>query len=460
MRWQRTVVALACLCGLLVLDAPVTRASHDISRLTFGVVEGNARPDDADKLGVGWERIIVPWWQYQPAGPQEFNTDVLPDSYVRRAQAAGRQIVGLIKGTPGWASSSGSLAALPRGLNLPYIDPGNPWGAFILKLVGHYAPLGLHDWIIWNEPDIRPGEGTVEFEGDVADYAQLLKISYLAAHTADPDVHIRIAGISWWHDLQAGRVPYLQRMLEVLAKDPDGPKNSWYFDGICTHIYFTTSSVWTILKSNRDILARFGLSGKAIWLTEFNASPRLDPKARLKARFQVSLDQQADFIIQASALALAAGVERLAVFKLYDNDFVPGQTEPWGLVRADGTLRPAFLAYQGVIQHFSGVQRVQRYDNGQATLVTLTFPDRTLYVIWSDTFQAGQVVAPASDITVYDAIGRPVQEPQAGVIELPGAEKIDVESVVVAGAVRILSLPGAPRRVEFRTGGGIVVPLN
>ena len=40
----------------------------------FGVVEAFYRPDDARALGVGWERVIFEWAQFQPDGPGDFNT--------------------------------------------------------------------------------------------------------------------------------------------------------------------------------------------------------------------------------------------------------------------------------------------------------------------------------------------------------------------------------------------------
>ncbi len=423
-------------------------------------------------LGVGWERIIFPWNLFQPNGPDDFNTSAVPQAYLDAAQAAGREVVGLIKGTPPWASESGALAAVPNGLWLPHDDPDNVFGAFVRMLVEYYSPRGIHHWIIWNEPDIRPGEGDVEFDGEVQDYFALLRTAYLAARSVDPTVHIQVAGMAWWYDVNRFREPYLLRLLRVIAADPAAHQNNWYFDGISLHIYFTTSDVWSIIMANRRFLLRFGLQDKAIWLSEFNASPRRDPLARIEARFTVSLEQQADFIVQASALALAAGVERLAVYRLYDNDFTPGLSEPWGLVRADGSLRPAFHAYHQVIQRFSGVQHVRRYHvEAGGTAVTLSFPEHTLYVMWSDAFNAGEflinVGGSDSAVTVYDAVGsllpsRMVAQwgTQLAVIEAPAAEPIDLATPVVSGGVRLVELPGQPRTMWFRAHDGQVTQLN
>jgi polysaccharide biosynthesis protein PslG len=444
------LVFIALLCGVSV------QAQGEGA--LFGVVEGYYRPDDATALGVTWERTTFYWYNFQPTSAADFDTNAVQ---VDAALGAGRQVVGVIKGTPAWAGS-GSPAAVPTGIDLPYNDPGNVFGAFVTRLVSHYAPMGVHHWIIWNEPDIRPGEGTVEFEGEVEDYYRLLRTAYLAANAVDPAAHIQIAGNSWWHDVNANREPYLARLLRVIMDDPGAAANNYYFDGATTHIYFTTTSVRYILNSTQTILSNFGLRRKELWLTEFNASPRRDPNGGISgASFNVSPEQQADFIVQASALALAANVERMAVYRLYDNDFVSGQSEPWGLVRADGSQRPAFGAYQRVIQQFRGATRVRAYSNEAATLVTMSVGGKTVYVMWSDTFEGGEFLmkgAPA-EITVQDSLGNAI--PQAGgTIAAPGAEHIDVDFVVVSGAVRIVTLRGGPLRVQFRQPNGNILTLN
>lgn len=438
---------------------------------TFGVIEAYHRPDDAAALGACWDRVIFAWDQFQPESADDFDTSVIPEAIFDDARAANRQIVGLIKGTPAWASESGSLGAAPDGIDLPFNDPDNHFGAFVSRLVEHFSPLGVHHWIIWNEPDIRPDEGTVEFQGDVEDYFYLLRTAYLAIKAADPDAHVQIAGLTWWFDRNHYRTFYLRRLLQRIYADPEAEANNWYFDGATAHIYFTTSSVWQILMDYVAALRDFGMSDKDLWLAEFNASPRRDPQAPLDALFQVSLDQQADFIVQASALALAAGVDRMAVYKLYDNHFVAGESESWGLVRADGSLRPAFDSYAQVIERFDPSADVRRSSIPQGTLITLAQQESTLYVMWSDTFTGGEFLIHAGGlngaVSVYDAVGdeRVIELVEdAGVplvvIDAPAAERIDLPWVVVGGAVRLVELPGAPRTAWYRTEGGQVIQLR
>jgi hypothetical protein len=457
------LLAAAPVSWIAAQDAPPDR--------TFGVIEAYYRPEEARTLGASWDRIIFHWNGFQPSGADDFDTSVVPQEYLDTARAANRQIVGLIKGTPTWASDSGSPGAVPDGLDLPYDDPDNLWGAFVIRLVEHYSAQGIHHWIIWNEPDIQAEDGIPEFEGDVADYFALLKTAYLAAKSIDPTAHIQIAGTTWWHDRENGREAYLYRLLRTISADRDASANNWYFDGISVHIYFTTSTVWPIIMAQRSFLEEYGLNEKQVWLVEFNASPRRDPVGGLDAPFSLTLEQQANFIVGAAASALASGTDRMAVFRLYDNHFQPGLAEPWGLVRHDNTLRPAFYAYQQVIQKFAGASRVERYHTGEATFIVFRFPDYTLYVMWSDTFNPGQFLINAGDltepVTIADAVGRDWSQDlvkQGGVnlalVDVPGAVKTDRSFVVVSGAVRILALDGAPRTAWFKNHRGVVTQLN
>ncbi|HYO87015.1 MAG TPA: hypothetical protein VER79_00090, partial [Candidatus Limnocylindrales bacterium] len=231
---------------------------------------------------------------------------------------------------------------------------------------------------------------------------------------------------------------------------------------------------WTvvpIIDQTNDILFDFGLSRKQVWLAEYNASPRRDPEAQIDAMFQVSLEQQADFIVQAAALALSQGVNRIAVYRLYDNAFTPGVSEPWGLVRSDGSLRPAFAAYQQVIERFGGALRAEYTPVEGADLVTFRFADHTLYALWSSDFEGGEFLINAGgvsgEVSVADAAGQDMAlalTEQSGarfaVIDAPPAKQIDLPWVVVAGPVRLIDLPGPPRTVVFRNDQGVVTQMR
>jgi hypothetical protein len=105
----------------------------------------------------------------------------------------------------------------------------------------------------------------------------------------------------------------------------------------------------------RDILDQRNMK-KPIWIGESNVIPHDDVKNALPAgQFRASLDQQAAYIIQAMAMAVAAGVERYAVYKATDEK-AENATELWGLIRNDGSTKPAYVAYQVGTTYFASVK--------------------------------------------------------------------------------------------------------
>ena len=67
------------------------------------------------------------------------------------------------------------------------------------------------------------------------------------------------------------------------------------------------------------------------------------------------MEEQSSYVVQAMALGLTAGYQRIAFHSLTDRDT---GDELWGLVRNDGTMRPSFVAYQTATRYLSGAERV------------------------------------------------------------------------------------------------------
>jgi hypothetical protein len=266
----------------------------------FGAVEAFRDPVAAAEAGVGWDRILFYWSELQPNGPDDWNTYHVPDEWLNLAAAQGREVVGLLKHTPAWATDGLPGCGVPRGLYLPVDDPGNLWAAFVRRVVGMYAGR-INRWIVWNEPDIVPPTFGYEWCGSMEEYYQLLKVTYLAAHQANPDVNIHLAGMTTWHDKS-----YLRRFLAVAAQDPTGPEHGYYFDAASLHIYFRTETVPQIINETQSTLAAYGLN-KPVWVNETNAPPNSDPQWPMAAaNYEVSLEEQSGFLLQSFALARSA----------------------------------------------------------------------------------------------------------------------------------------------------------
>ena len=97
---------------------------------------------------------------------------------------------------------------------------------------------------------------------------------------------------------------------------------------------------------------------KPVWLVETDAPPIDDPAwPVLNWTCQVTQQEQAAFIPQALAVGLAGGAQRIAIYKMQDTTGdVAANPEPFGLVRMDGSRRPAFTTYQVAVQYLAGMQ--------------------------------------------------------------------------------------------------------
>ncbi len=385
----------------------------------FGAVEAFCDPVAAAEAGVGWERILFYWSELQPNGPEDWNSYHVPEDWLRLADQEGREVIGLIKHTPAWATAGPVGCGVPIGLDLPVDDPGNLWASFVRRVVGVYAGR-VNRWVIWNEPDIPVGTYGNEWCGSLESYYRLLKVAYLAAQEVNPEVRIHLAGLTDWHD-----PGYLRRFVSYASQDPTAAQHGYYFDVVTVHIYFRTESVPNVINRARAALSAYGVQ-KPIWVNETNASPDSDPEWPLvRPRWRVSLEEQASFLLQGFGLALSAGAERVAVYKLKDTGLPPGG-EPFGLIRADGSRRPAFDAYRLLTEHYAGTvgAREERYELYQ--VVTLDRGDRTTRVLWA---------RKDSDVSV----AVPALAPEAQLIDQTGVE----QQLTAEGGEYRLTLPAA-----------------
>lgn len=365
----------------------------DLPENRFGVVEGFWYPDLTCELGVGWDRIIFDWGQHQPTKSDDWYTLNVDDRWLSAADSCGREIVALLKHSPDWATDGLTGPGLPSGLDLPIDDPNNVWANFVRTAATYYKDRlgqGVTHFIIWNEPDIEVGTYGYEFEGDLDAYARLLKVAYLAAKEGNPDAVIHLAGSTYWHDVNAGRKPYMERLIGTIQQDPDAAEHGYYFDVLSLHIYFRTDSVYDITHRMREMLDAHGLDDKKIWINETNAAPTLDPQWPVtRTQFpKIDLEQQATFLVEAAALGLAGGAERIAAYKLYDQS-LPAGAETFGLLSpVDASPRPAFYAWQMVAKTFNNVTEAALTQTPNANIVTMqTEAGEMLLVAWARTDQ-------------------------------------------------------------------------
>ncbi len=328
----------------------------------FGAVQAIFAPRAAAAAGVKWERLIFPWNEIQPNGPSDFEQGWFTEDQINGEIARGIQIVGITLYTPAWAARDPQYEArsVPRNLDRAIDDPQNYWASYIKRLVAKYRGR-IDTWVILNEPDVyKDPDDFRTFAGTPADYAQVLKVAYRAAKSVNPNATIVMSGFTYWWDKENRRPQYFQRVLDALGGDPSAPANNWFFDAVDAHTYGNPLNGYNIPTTFRRIMRAKGIS-KPIWITESNVLVKDDPKTPTNdASFRGTMDEQASYIIQNMALALAAGVQRYSIYKMTDEAPEVGD-QYWGLMRDDGTPRPSYVAYQTAVKYFQGVRSAFYY---------------------------------------------------------------------------------------------------
>ena len=315
---RRRIHSAACITAALILCVLLVPlpAHADAPDPRFGITETFVNPTAATEAGAGYTRIILRWDVIQPAGPDDWKPANVPDPFIEGDLAAGRQVVGLLIGTPLWAcDQSRGPEACQDSRAVPDM---NHWAAFVRRMAQQYRGRISH-WVIWNEPDVWdmtvPGS---TWAGSVEDYARLLKTAYLAIKDVDPAQEVLMAGQTYFWDWAHGRRRYLDRLLDVIAADPE-----------CAgaRLLLRRDPLSPLLQPEPDprragrgaggAQASMESTGKELWINETNAPPSDDAQEPpwSKPRFRITQAEQAAFVLQEFSLAFAAGASRVAVLQ-------------------------------------------------------------------------------------------------------------------------------------------------
>lgn len=378
---------------LILLSLVAQGVAQEPAPWRFGVIEAYTAPNAARDLPAAWTRVTFQWAEVQEEGPHSWTPGVSDEQLVLQ-HSDGREVIGLLIGIPDWARDARKL---PRGLWLPHTDPGNTWAVFVREAVGRYAGRIDH-WIIWNEPDIAATELAHTWDGTVEDFYQLQRVAYLVAKESNPQAVIHLAAFTYWADVNAGREQYMARLLDRIREDPQAAQHNYYFDVATAHLYFQADQIYDLLLFFRGLMAERGLE-RPIWLVETNAPPYNDPSWPVDTvTLAVTENEQAAFMGQALAAALAGGAERVGVFKLRDTETDRlANPEPFGLLRLDGSRRLAFTTYKVAIAQMRGVRAASRRRWDEVGQFELWQEDRRTTVLFAR--------LPANQVAEVPALG-------------------------------------------------------
>lgn len=426
------LVLLICLCAgagtaAAAVPAPARLVARDApAEPRLGIAESYVAPDAAWALGARWERVIFQWSQIQPSGPSDWSLPTEPSmGQLQADRSRGFDVTGLLINTPAWAQATPAqgVHSPPAGLGLPFDDPGNAWGRYCLAMAKQYKGV-VSSWIIWNEPDVwDPQSPFYTWGGDAPTYYQLLKVASQAIKSVDPNAQIVVGGMTFYWDANAGKPQFLSQVLDAAVADPSAAAHNYYFDAVAAHVYTTATNAYWVPYDFTQILSRHGMH-HPIWIDEMNVPPYDDPAASLASGApNATLAQQAAFMVEAYAEARAANVARLEVYKLQDG--VPQAGAPYGLIRNDGSQRPAYEALQTVVNELAAMPEARMRSGQHHIAVEFVSGAHRSTVVWNTSPQPYTIAlcALGTSARAIDAQGnaRPLQKsgPGPGFYQLP-----------------------------------------
>lgn len=297
---------------------------------------------DFNALGVRWVRLDFDWSEIQPTnGPYQLAGY---DAAIKALTAGGIHVLGVIDYTPGWANGGKPSKFFPP------TDVGE-YGRFAGELGRRYGPMGVHAWEIWNEQNVS------QFWGPAPNpqrYVVLLNSAYQALHDADKNAVVVTGGLA-----QPSNSRTSMTASDFLEAIYAAGGSSW-FDAVGNHPYSSPympsdrslSNNWQKMaaasRSLRGLMVANGDTSKKLWITEYGA-----PTGGIDAYSQkivISEEQQARMVREAySLIPTYSWVGPLFWYEY--QDLCPAAANEssecyYGLVRYDGSRKPAYDAYR------------------------------------------------------------------------------------------------------------------
>lgn len=293
--------------------------------------------DQAKAAGVGWVRIDFIWAWAEPArGRYDWR---VYDAIARAAQARGLKVYATLAYTPAWATDGPAVTGVPR-------DPRD-WARFCSRAAKRYRRTIQH-WGLWNEPNLpRFWSGTRQEYLDVIlkPGADAIHAANRAAKVGGPDLAHLTAGDADWYDwlrqtlLEAGdRLDFITHHVY----DSDGNRDvtdrledDTLFGGRPSFWDATAPSVKEVLESTG------WLGRKPVWLTETGWESARASETRQAAYYGGLLD---DWFTGRRG---RDWVDKVFFYEMRDGS--ASGSPSWGILRPDGSRKPAYDAYRRFI---------------------------------------------------------------------------------------------------------------
>ncbi|MBN2328004.1 MAG: beta-galactosidase [Candidatus Omnitrophica bacterium] len=368
-----------------------------------GLSEMEKAAQMARAAGVKWSREDFSWSRIEPRQGQ-FEWDYY-DNLIECAKLNGIQVYAIVCYWSNWTK--------------PYTSEGvEDYIAYLRELVKRYHN-DIHQWEIWNEPNIFFWQGTDEL------YAELLTKSYAAVKEIDPSAEvlgISTAGIDY---------DYISKMLQLGAP----------FDVLTIHPYRRVlrddDFINDLIKAS-DLVKNEDGTRRPVWLTELGWSTYTPHNALKQSFIPMTLRGQADLIARCYLCSIVSGVEPRTFWYNFRNDgYDPIYFEHnMGIVTRDFKPKPAYQAYAALSQilHDKKFDKPIQLDD-----------DALAYRFLS---KSSNEIAIAAWNYEHDAMVRiPVNSESVTIINAIGEKK---EQKITGNSVKIKLIKGSPIYITFQ----------
>ncbi len=343
-------IALLSVLTPLASAGQVPGLSADLMRPGIDPAEQDRQLDLIAGVGAQMTRVDVGWSALEQNGKgqyEEWYLDQL-DALVSSAEERGVRLLITFTDSPCWASSAPASSKLGcEGAwwdryvqRYPPADPQD-YADALTFLAGRYGDR-VAGWEIWNEPNL---DFFFQSSDNAADYAELVRTAYAPAKAADPHTWI-VAGSTSESPLN-----FVNELFEHGIKG--------YFDAFSIHPYsgdaspldplepkYIKNSFMSGVPAVHDVLRSHG-SDRPIWLSEFGWTTST---IRNVVPWMNGVDEETQAQYVEEALVKVRDWPYVPVAIIYElQDYSANRDDRnsnYGLLRYDGTFKPAFEAFR------------------------------------------------------------------------------------------------------------------
>jgi hypothetical protein len=301
------------------------------------------------EAAVGVQIVRQPFdWNRIEIAPGEYDFRNY-DDFVLRAATAGIRVLPVLGNPPSFRAMGYTRDDLwsPPKSNAEF-------AAFAAKLVQRYGPDGtiwaihptvpklpIHSWQIWNEPNLLMFWNTGP---DPVAYTAMLQAAHDAIQAVDPGAEVVAAGLP---NSKVGTSlnTFIDEMLNAGGASA--------FDTIAIHPYAADAThSLDLVEQTRSLLTAHA-NNAPIWITE-DGWPTDGPLSPYTLSEADQATQIKDLVKQVAARQVELGIRGLVVFRWRD---AVSSFDAWplhaGLVRADGSAKPALEAFRDAVAALS-----------------------------------------------------------------------------------------------------------